>query len=164
MWTAQTVWRRWPRQIASDLQRFFHRRIADWHQGRMSSYELLELFGVSVIDDPDTRTRTIRVDFAPDDGALAKALRGGELPEWQQMIRQSANTLAVLRAAQVPGAAADEYGERLFFPLAKVLEVEAEEERRQAEEQRMREQGVGDAMAGMWTLSDEGGGSGADLQ
>ncbi|HOW92887.1 MAG TPA: hypothetical protein PLF91_00150 [Mycolicibacterium fallax] len=123
----------------------------------MSSYELLEVFGVSISDDPATRTRTIRVDFAPEDGALAAALRGGELPEWQQMIRQSANTLAVLRAAQVPGAAADEYGERLFFPLSKVLEIEAEEEARQAEEARMREQGVGDAMAGMWTLTDEGG-------
>lgn len=159
------VWRRWPRQIASDLRRFFHLPIADWHQGRLSSFELLELFGISIDEDPATRTRTIRVDSAPEDGALAAALRGGELPEWQQMIRQTANTLAVLRAAQVPGAAADEYGERLFFPLAKVLEIEAEEEARQAEETRMREQGVGDAMAGMWTLTDEGGErAGADLQ
>lgn len=150
--TAQMVWRRWPRQIASDLQRFFRRRIAEWHSGEMSSYELLELFGVSVIDDPDTKTRTIRVDFAPDDGALATALRGGELPEWQQMMRQSANTLAVLRAAQVPGAAADEYGERLFFPLAKLLEIDDEEQRRQAEEQRMRETGADASMAGMWTI------------
>lgn len=152
--TAQMVWRRWPRQIASDLQRFFHRRIAEWHSGEMSSYELLELFGVSVIDDPAAQTRTIRVDFAPDDGALATALRSGELPEWQQMMRQSANTLAVLRAAQVPGAAADEYGERLFFPLAKLLEIDDEEQRRQAEEQRMRETGADASMAGMWTVPD----------
>ena len=153
--TAQMVWRRWPRQIASDLQRFFGRRIADWHSGEMSSYELLELFGVSVIDDPATETRTIRVDFAPDNGALAAALRGGELPEWQQMVRQSANTLAVLRAAQVPGAAADEYGERLFFPLSKLLEIEDEEQRRRDEEQRMRETGADASMSAMWTQPDD---------
>jgi hypothetical protein len=133
------VWRRWPRQIASDLRRFFHCSIADWHQGRLSSFELLELF---------------RVDFAPEDGALAKELRGGELPEWQQMVRQSANTLAVLRAAQVPNAQADEYGERLFFPLAKLAEIDAEEDRRRAEETRMRESGVDDSMSAMWTLPD----------
>ncbi len=149
------VWRRWPRQIASDLRRFFHLPIADWHQGRMSSYELLELFGVSIIDDPEAKVRTIRVDFAPEDGALAAALRGGELPEWQQMVRQAANTLAVLRAAQVPGAAADEYGERLFFPLAKLAEIDAEEERRRAEEQRMRESGADDSMSAMWTLTED---------
>lgn len=149
------VWRRWPRQIASDLQRFFHRRIADWHQGRMSSYELLELFGISIDDDPVEKVRTIRVDFAPEHGALAAALRGGELPEWQQMLRQSTNTLAVLRAAQVPGAQADEYGERLFFPLAKIAEIDAEEQRRQAEEKRMRESGADDSMASMWTQTDD---------
>ena len=149
------VWRRWPRQIASDLARFFHRRIADWHQGLMSSYELLELFGISIEEDAEEMVRTIRVDFAPEDGALAAALRGGELPEWQQMVRQSANTLAVLRAAQVPGAHADEYGERLFFPLAKLVEIDEEEQRRQAEERRMRESGADDSMASMWTQTDD---------
>lgn len=150
------VWRRWPRQIASDLRRFFHGvSIADWHQGRMSSYELLELFGVSIVDDPVAKVRTIRVDFAPDDGALAAALRGGELPEWQQMVRQSANTLAVLRAAQVPDAQADEYGERLFFPLDKIAEIDAEEQRRQAEEKRMRESGADDSMSAMWTQTND---------
>ena len=149
------VWRRWPRQIASDLRRFFTKDISDWHQGRMSSYELLELFGISIIDDPADKVRTIRVDFAPDDGALAAALRGGEIPEWQQMVRQSANTLAVLRAAQVPGAQADEYGERLFFPLSKLAEIDADEQARQAEEKRMRESGADDSMAGMWTQTNE---------
>jgi hypothetical protein len=148
------VWRRWPRQIASDLRRFFHCSIADWHQGRLSSFELLELFGISIVSDPKAKVRTIRVDFAPEDGALAKELRGGELPEWQQMVRQSANTLAVLRAAQVPNAQADEYGERLFFPLDKLAEIDAEEDRRRAEETRMRESGVDDSMSAMWTLPD----------
>jgi integrase len=149
------VWRRWPRQIASDLRRFFTKDIADWHQGRMSSYELLELFGISLEDDPDTKTRTIRVDFAPDDGALATALRGGEIPEWQQMIRQSANTLAVLRAAQVPGAQSEEYGERLFFPLSKIIEIDDEERRRHAEEKRLRDLGIDDEMAAMWTTQPD---------
>ena len=146
------VWRRWPRQIASDLRRFFHLPIADWHQGRMSSYELLELFGISIVDDPAEKVRTIRVDFAPEHGALASALRGGEIPEWQQMVRQSTNTLAVLRAAQVPGAQADEYGERLFFPPSKIAEIDAEEQRRQDEERRMRESGADDSMSAMWTI------------
>lgn len=40
---ALTIWKQFPRQIASDLSEFHHRRIAEWHQGTMSSYELLEL-------------------------------------------------------------------------------------------------------------------------
>jgi hypothetical protein len=121
----------------------------------MSSYELLELFGITITDDADEQVRTIAVNFAPEDGALATALRGGEIPEWQQMLRQSTNTLAVLRAAQVPGAQADEYGERLFFPLAQIAEINAEEQRRRAEETRMRESGVDVAMSAMWTHNDD---------
>ena len=77
-------------------------------------------------------------------------MRGGELPEWQQMLRQSTNTLAVLRR---PGSRrhADEIREQLFFPLAKIAEIDAEEQRRQAEEKRMRESGADDSMAAMWT-------------
>lgn len=85
------VWRIWPRQIASDLQRFFHLDIADWHQGRMSSYKLLELFGASVTEDEQTRTRTIDVEFPPEQGALARALRGGCWPIWQQMMAETVN-------------------------------------------------------------------------
>lgn len=105
----------------------------------MSSFELLELFGVSIDDsvtldgktfDADTpivtsagwstaavleaadKTRTIRVDFAPEDGALADALRDGERPEWKRMLAQTANETAVLRAGQVKGA--DDYGSQIF--------------------------------------------------
>lgn len=97
---AQTFWRMFPRQIASDLCRFFPGyRIADWHHGRMSSYELLELFGVCVEDDPDTRTRSISVDFAPEDGAVAKAMRGGRWSERELIVAETFNELARLRAS-----------------------------------------------------------------
>src|SRR5262245_35368973 len=98
VWEAQMVWRLFPRQMASDLQRFFHRRIAEWHSGEMSSFELLELFGASVVDDLKAKTRTIRIEFAPEDGEIANALRGGDRPEWQQMLAQAANEIQVLRA------------------------------------------------------------------
>lgn len=149
---AMAFWRVFPRQIASDLRRFFHAHIADWHQGRMSSYELLELFGVTIDDsvwvkgdqfDADTpivtnvgwltveivadeKARTIRVDFPPEDGAVATAMRGGERPEWKQMLAQTANELAVLRATYAPGAAADQYDARLFFTQQRQRQHEAE--------------------------------------
>ena len=143
------------RQIASDLQRFFRRRIADWHQG---PHEQLRAAGTV----RHLHRRRPRREGPHDPGRLRpRARRAGrrdarrELPEWQQMLRQSTNTLAVLRAAQVPGAQADEYGERLFFPLAKIAEIDAEEQRRQAEEKRMRESGADDSMAAMWTQTDD---------
>lgn len=114
---AQAIWRLYPRQIASDLSRFHHRRIADWHQGTMSSYELLEL-----------------IEFPAEEGALAQALRDGEMPPWQQMIRQVANETAVLRAGQVQGVNGEEYGSRLWIPDAVLRE--AIEHAREAEEGR----------------------------
>jgi len=75
------IWRQFPRQIASDLSRYHHRRIAEWHDGTMSSYELLEL-----------------IEFFPDDGALRTAQRGGELCLRDQMLRYGVNETARLRA------------------------------------------------------------------
>ena len=65
----------------------------------MSSFELLELFGVSVEDDPKTRTRTFRVDFAPEDGALAKAMRGGQWSQAELVRAETFNEIARLRAS-----------------------------------------------------------------
>lgn len=96
---AQWFWRMLPRQIASDLQRFFHRRIADWHDGSLSSFELLELFGVRFEDDPETRTRSIFVDFAPEQGAVAVALRDGGWTEDQLVAAETFNEIARLRAS-----------------------------------------------------------------
>lgn len=120
------LWLQFPRQIASDLQRFWRLRIAGWHQGSLSSFELLELLGASVEDDEENKIRTIRADFAPEDGALAAVMRGGDRPEWKQMLAQSANELSVLRVAQVPGADGDEYGARLFMPIEREPEPEPE--------------------------------------
>ena len=120
----------WPRQIASDLSRFHRRRIAEWHAGDLSSFELLELFGASVIDDEKSDTRTIRVDFTPEDGALAQAMLGDNRPEWKQAICQIANETAVMRVMQAPDASADEYGSRLFLPIAKQRELVKEAARR----------------------------------
>lgn len=172
-----TVWRMWPRQIASDLRRFFHCRIADWHRGEISSYELLELFGASVdesvtlcgsqfdADTPivtsagmatvdllaDEKTRTIRVDFPPEDGAVAAALRGDERPEWKQMLAQTANSLAILRVVQAPDADTDTYGERLFLPIERQRELADEQQAMRDQHQRLREPGSDDGGLGsLW--------------
>lgn len=99
MLKAQAVWRLWPRQIASDLHRFFQVDIADWHQGRLSSFKLLELFGASVEDDPQTQTRTISVDFAPQDGALDRAMREGGYTRLEQLVAEAHNEIARFRAS-----------------------------------------------------------------
>lgn len=65
----------------------------------MSSFKLLELFGVSFVDDPETRVRSIRVDFAPEDGALARALRGGAWSEKELIWAETFNELARIRAS-----------------------------------------------------------------
>lgn len=138
----------WPRQTASDLSRFHHRRIAEWHQGQLSSYELLELFGVSIEDDPELEVRTIRVDFAPEDGAIADAMRGGERPEWKRMLAQTANETAVLRAAYVPDADADEYASQLFLPAARLREMAEEQHRHEDEVRRLHAEDVTDDDSG----------------
>jgi hypothetical protein len=75
------IWRQFPRQIASDLSQFHHRRIAEWHSLDMSSYELLEL-----------------LEFMPEEGAFKTAARGGEYSEQELVWRHISNELARLRA------------------------------------------------------------------
>lgn len=86
----------------------------------MSSFKLLELFGVTIVDDPEAEIRTIEVDFAPEDGAVAALLRDGERPEWKQALAQVANISAMFRSAKMPNADTDVYGERMFFPASKI--------------------------------------------
>jgi hypothetical protein len=145
----------WPRHIASDLSRFHRRRIAEWHRGALSSFELLELFGVYTSYNAAERTRTIRVEFVPEDGALAAALLRGERPEWKQMLAQVASTTAVIRAKVVPNADSDEYGERLFLPVWRERELFEEHQERQREVTQVREQAPGDGMSAMWTQQVE---------
>lgn len=118
----------------------------------MSSYELLELFGVTITDDHDTKTRTIRVDFAPEDGVLAEQLRDGERPEWKQMLAQAANELAVIRVVQAPDAHADEYDSRLFLPIARLREIADEATQLHAESVAGDD---GDGMSSMWHQAEE---------
>lgn len=83
---AQEIWRTLPRQLASDLRRFFNLNIRDWHQAArrdgelvLSSYELLELFGARIETEPETG------DVHPDsivvvqDGANVYTRRYGDL-------------------------------------------------------------------------------------
>lgn len=120
VWEALAFWRMAPRQIASDLRRFFHCTIGDWHQGRLSSFDLLEMFGVTIIDDPDTETRTVEIEFAPEDGAVADLVRDGERPEWKRMLAQVANISAIFRAAKFPNADSEHYGEQVFYPVSQI--------------------------------------------
>ncbi len=96
---AQAIWVLFPAEIAVDLRRDYGIRIADWHQGQMSSYEMLEL-----------------LEFADDDGAFKTALREGEPSRQRQAVLQIANEIAVLRAGMVPDVESELYGSRLFIP------------------------------------------------
>lgn len=118
----------------------------------MSSAELLDLFGVYVIDDTKAKVRTIRVEFVDEDGAIARAMRDGERSEWKEMLRQVANSTAVLRAAHAPGADTDEYGERLFLAVWREHELFDEHEARAREIEQVRSEipEVG-GMSAMWT-------------
>ncbi len=107
------IWSQYPREIASDLSQYHHRRIAEWHSGEMSSYELLEL-----------------LEFMPDKGAFKTAVRGGDPDEEQEVWNQIANELAIIRAVQAPKVKAEEYGSRIRYSPSKLkaLVAEAEEQ------------------------------------
>ncbi len=123
---AQAFWRMCPRQIASDLRRFFRCHVRDWHRGDLSSYELLELFGASIVDDPHTGrvhpdtvvyvwskgqltrrlyasfcdgTRTIKVEVPPEGGAGDQAVREGGYTRLEHLVAESHNELARFRAS-----------------------------------------------------------------
>lgn len=105
------IWAQFPREIASDLSQYHHRRIAEWHSGDMSSYELLEL-----------------LEFMPERGAFKTAVRGGEWTEEQDVWAQIANELAILRAVQAPKVKAEEYGSRLRYSPSKLKQLMDESE------------------------------------
>jgi hypothetical protein len=129
VYEAVAAWRRFPREIASDLSRYHGRRIAEWHRypaaGDLSSYELLEL-----------------LEFMDDDGEYKKACRGGEWSDRQWAVFAAANEAAVLRAGQVRGADGDVYGARMFIPPSIVRET-----RQRAEEAQ-------DARAQIFAMAD----------
>lgn len=112
------IWRQFPRQIASDLSRFHHRRIAEWHRGEMSSYELMEL-----------------LEFMPDEGAFRRALRSGEYSEQEMTWRHIANEIARLRATMHAVHGGQKYDPPLLnskaAQLEEIEELEATEERRE---------------------------------
>src|SRR6516225_8292763 len=114
---AQALWCRYAGEIASDLSQFHHRRIADWHQGDMCSFELLEL-----------------CEWMPDEGRFKTALRRGEPSEDQWALRQTANETAILRAGMVPGTNSEDWGSRLFLPRS--ITEEATDRAQEAEEAR----------------------------
>lgn len=112
MLQALWLWRQYPKQIASDLSQFHHRRITEWHDGTMSSYEMLEL-----------------LEFMPDKGAFKTALRGGEYSEQEITWRHIANELARLRATMHAV-----HGGQRYDPPTLLTRAEQREEAEDAEE------------------------------
>lgn len=112
------LWRQFPRQIASDLSQFHHRRIAEWHSGEMSSYELLEL-----------------LEWMPERGAFKTSVRGGEYSDEELTWRHIANELARLRATMHAVHGGKKYDPPLLLSKAAMREeaedLEATEERRE---------------------------------
>ena len=123
------IWRKYPRQIASDLKRFFHTDIEDWHQGRLSSFKLLEWFGATINDDPDKHVRTIVVEFAPENGALAKAMRDGGFTRIEEMLSETHNEIARLRTSFHVVNGGDKYEPPEFVdPRVEKLRAQAKQE------------------------------------
>lgn len=118
MLEALWLWRQFPRQIASDLSQFHQRRITEWHEGTMSSYELLEL-----------------LEWMPERGAFKTCLRGGEYDEDQLTWRHIASELARLRASFHAAHGGQRYDPPVLLTKAQqideVEDAEASEERRE---------------------------------
>jgi hypothetical protein len=112
------IWRQFPRQIASDLSQFHHRRIAEWHSLDMSSYELLEL-----------------LEFMPEEGAFKTAARGGEYSEQELVWRHISNELARLRATMHAVHGGKKYEPPILHSKAQqraeAIDAEQSEERRE---------------------------------
>lgn len=112
MLSALWLWRQFPRQIASDLSQFHHRRIAEWHSGLMSSYELLEL-----------------LEYMPERGDFKKAVRGGEFSEEEIVWRHIANKLSRIESiAYVQATHKESDPPRMFWTLAELKDMVAQEE------------------------------------
>jgi hypothetical protein len=112
------IWRQYPKQIASDLSRFHRRQVREWHDGEMSSYDLLVL-----------------LEFMDDEGALKSALRGGEYSERELTQRHHANETARLRATMHAVHGGQRYEPPTLMSKAEQLdqieEAEAAAERRE---------------------------------
>lgn len=119
------IWRQFPKQIASDLSQYHHRRIADWHRGTvdehgeliLSSYELLEL-----------------LEYMPERGAFKTAMRGGEWPLDRKIAAEQFNELARFRASFHSAHG----GKDAAYEPAEIIdpiEIKAREEAQQAHDQ-----------------------------
>lgn len=86
-------------------------RIADWHTGALSSYEMLEL-----------------LRHADNDGAFKTALHNGEPSQHRKAVLQIANELAVIRSIQAPDLDGDLWGSQFFFTEAKLRELSSTNE------------------------------------
>ena len=81
MLEALQVWRLYPGEIESDLSRYHHLDIKEWHQGRMSSRRLLTL-----------------IRFLPDESATKTAARLGDWTEGRYLDASVVNELRLMRA------------------------------------------------------------------
>ena len=105
------IWRQFPKQIASDLSEFHHRRIAEWHDGSMSSYELLEL-----------------LEYMREEGAFKTALRDGEFCERDLVWRLAATEAARLRSIMQTVHGGKDTDIRTFPTMAEIRESMQDEE------------------------------------
>lgn len=97
----------------------------------MSSFELLELFGVTIEEDDDGE-RTIKVDWAPENGAVDKAVREGGYTLLEQMAAETHNEVARLRLWYHVGHGGDKY-EPFEFVDPRIERARAEHEAELAE-------------------------------
>jgi hypothetical protein len=104
------LWRQFPRQIASDLSQYHHRRIAEWHPG----YVL--------------QNSSNCWSSCPEKG-VQDGCAGGEYSEEDQVWRHIANRLSRLESITYV-AHGGKAGEpiRMFYTLAEVKEMAADAE------------------------------------
>lgn len=107
--TAIAVWSRYPTEVESDLADRGH-DIFDWHRQSMSSRKLLVL-----------------LQHAREEDAFKTAMRGGEWPEWQLMLKEIHKEVAVGRASRYVGGD-HEYVPKVFLsPTERVEHFETEQ-------------------------------------
>ena len=109
MAVALEFWSRFPLEIEYDLVHEHNRHIREWHQGQMSSRELLVLIVYQDING---------------NSAYARALRDGDWSEAEYISAVTANELLNLRAGYHAVHGGEPYEPTLFLsPFQKTLEA-----------------------------------------
>jgi hypothetical protein len=109
---AAALWARYPTEIEFDLSHEHHRHIREWHQGQMSSRELLVL----IVNQPED-----------GDSAYQRERRDGDWTVHQHIAKTTANALLDLNASSGGEGYVPEHFQSPAEMAAEEAEAEADE-------------------------------------